>query len=143
MSGIVCAIRGGPASQPTIEKSIQLAKETSLPVYFLYVVNLDFLVHTSVVRTHGISKELHEMGEFILLTAQSKAETQGVEAEGIVSHGKVGTEIISLCQDLNANYVVLGKPQGQDEKDVFTHERLSVFAQRIEDESDAKVVFSE
>ena len=37
MPGIVCAIRGGPASRPTIAKSIQLAEETGLTLYFLYV----------------------------------------------------------------------------------------------------------
>ena len=43
MPGILCAVRGGPASQPTIAKAIALAQETGLPLYFLYVVNLDFL----------------------------------------------------------------------------------------------------
>ncbi|RMF49572.1 MAG: universal stress protein, partial [Anaerolineae bacterium] len=47
MSAIVCAIRGGPASQPTIRRAIALALETSLPLHFLYVVNLDFLSSTS------------------------------------------------------------------------------------------------
>jgi len=78
MSGIVCAIRGGPASRPTIDRSIQLATETGLPLYFLYVVNLKFLAHTSSSRTHVISKELNEMGEFILLMAQTEAEKKGI-----------------------------------------------------------------
>ncbi len=34
MPGIVCAIRGGPASKPTIARSIALAKETDLPLFF-------------------------------------------------------------------------------------------------------------
>ena len=32
MPGIICAVRGGPDSQPTIVKAIALAKEESLPV---------------------------------------------------------------------------------------------------------------
>jgi hypothetical protein len=82
MPGIVCAIRGGPASRPTIKKSIELAAETSLPLYFLYIVNLNFLTHTSSTRTHLISKEMKEMGEFILLTAQAVAQSAGIRAEG-------------------------------------------------------------
>ena len=78
MSGIVCAVRGGPASQPTIQRAIALAKETGLPLFFLYVVNLDFLDSTTRSRTHTISKEMAQMGEFILLMAKSKAEAQGV-----------------------------------------------------------------
>ena len=143
MAGIVCAIRGGPASRPTIDKSIQLAEETKLPLYFLYVVNLDFLVHTSVGRTQGISKELHEMGEFILLTAQSQAEAKGIHAEGVVRHGMVREEITNHCQEIKANYVILGTPKHQQEENVFTHERLDAFGQQIENESGAKVVLAE
>jgi hypothetical protein len=68
MTGIICAIRGGPASQPTIARSIALAQETSLPLHFLYVVNLDFLTRTSLSRVHVIAQEMQQMGEFILLT---------------------------------------------------------------------------
>jgi nucleotide-binding universal stress UspA family protein len=139
MSGIVCAIRGGPASQPTIERAISLAKETELPLYFIYVVNLDFLTHTQSSRTHSIEKDLHHMGEFILLTVQSKAEAEGVLAEGIVRQGSVGEQIISAAKELEANYVVLGTPQGIHEADHFTQERFYEFIRRIEEESSAEV----
>jgi len=131
MSGIVCAIRGGPASQPTIERAISLAKETELPLYFIYVVNLDFLMHTQSSRTHSIEKDLHHMGEFILLTVQSKAEAEGVLAEGIVRQGSVGEQIISAAKELEANYVVLGTPLVIHEADHFTQDRFNEFIQRI------------
>ena len=67
MPGIVCAVRGGTDSQATIAEAIDLAQGTGLQLYFLYVVNLDFLVRTSVGRTHTISEQMHQMGEFILL----------------------------------------------------------------------------
>jgi nucleotide-binding universal stress UspA family protein len=144
MSGIVCAIRGGPASRPTIEKAIQLAVETELPLYFLYVVNLDFLSHTSSSRTHLISKELTEMGEFILLTAQSKAQAKGIDANGIVHKGNVRDEIVNLCQEMMADYVVLGKPKVQPGKEnVFTEDRLDRFAERIAEESGAEIILAE
>ena len=142
MSAIVCAIRGGPASRPTIEKSIQLAAETELPLYFLYVVNLDFLTRTSSSRVHLISKQMHDMGEFILLTAQAEAETQGIRASGIVRQGNIRDEIVALCLETGARYVVLGKPKTQHEDaNIFTHAHLDEFAQRIEAESGAKIVF--
>jgi nucleotide-binding universal stress UspA family protein len=142
MSGIVCAIRGGSASRPTIEKSIQLAADTGLTLYFLYVVNLDFLSHTASSRTHFISKELDAMGDFILLNAQRGAESQGITSEGVVRHGQVDDEIINLCKEISADYVVLGRPQEQGEENIFTHERLSSFAQRIEDETGTKIVLT-
>jgi nucleotide-binding universal stress UspA family protein len=142
MSGIVCAIRGGPHSQPTIDKAISLAVETGLPLYFLYIVNLDFLAHTLSTRTHTINHEMELMGEFILLAAQRRAADQEVSAEILVRHGSVGQEIIMLCQELNADYLVLGRPQlAEEEANVFTDARLKMFVDLVEKQSGAEVIF--
>jgi nucleotide-binding universal stress UspA family protein len=142
MPGVVCAIRGGPSSKSTVERAISLAKETQLPLYFLYVVNLDFLARTESSRTRIISQEMHEMGEFILTTARSSAETEGIMAEGVVRHGEVREEIINLVKELSADYIILGRPQGEQDQDLFTMERLRSFSKRLEEESGAKVVLT-
>ncbi len=141
MSGIVCAIRGGAASQPTIKLAIQTAQKTDLPIYFLYVVNIDFLLQTSHSRIQTIIKELGELGEFILLTAQAKAEGVGVKAEGLLREGNVGEEIIELCQEIKADYVILGRPQTVHDENVFTHDLISEFGQQIEKETGARAIF--
>ena len=87
MGGILCPIRGGPGSKHAIELGIQLAKKTGERLYFLYVVNLDFLNMTQQSRTHVLSAEMRGMGEFILLTAQARAEEAGVLADGTVRQG--------------------------------------------------------
>jgi nucleotide-binding universal stress UspA family protein len=143
MSGIVCAVRGGPDSQPTINRAIALAKETDLPLFFLYVVNLEFLDRTTSSRTHTISKEMAQMGEFILLTAQSKAEAQGREAQSVIRHGHVAEEIAALCHQVSAAYLVIGQPRFQNEDNVFTSARHAEFIQRIETQTGAKVVLPE
>jgi nucleotide-binding universal stress UspA family protein len=142
MSGIVCAIRGGPASRPTIERSIQLAADTGLTLYFLYVVSLDFLSHTTLSRTHLISQEMAEMGEFILLNAETGAQAQGVTTARVIRHGEVGDEIARLCSEIRADYVVLGAPKGQQESDVFTHEKLSTLVEEIKRGSQAEIVLA-
>ena len=141
MPGIVCAVRGGPASQPTIAKAIAFAKTTGLPLYFLYVVNVDFLTHTPTSRVHTISQEMHQMGEFILLMAQEASARQGISAEGVVRHGSVGEELIGLCHELQADYLVLGKPKVEQEDTVFTEDRLRDFVVRTEEQTGAIVVF--
>lgn len=142
MSGIVCAIRGGASSQATINQAIRTAQETHLPLYFLYILNLDFLGKASQSRTQIISEEMQELGEFILLAAQAQAEKQGVTAKGIIREGEVvEDEIIDLCRELSADYVILGLPKGTTEWNVFTHERLNHFRQRIEQETGAKVLY--
>lgn len=140
MPGIVCAVRGGPGSQPTMSNAITLAQETGQKIYFLYVVNLDFLERTSTSRTHTISKELRQMGEFILLMAQVQAQKQGVEAEGVIREGIVSEEIINFCQESRADFLILGKPKQEQEENTFTRERLNEFAYRTEEASGAKVI---
>lgn len=144
MAGIICAIRGGPDSRPTIEKSIQLAKQTGQKLYFLYVVNLDFLAHTTSSRVAAISTEMHQMGEFILLSAQQTAKRQDVLAEIVVRQGSVSEEIVALCHEVEANYVILGIPQqAVDRENAFDRERINQFSQRLEAESGAKVYLVE
>jgi nucleotide-binding universal stress UspA family protein len=120
-----------------------LAQETGLPLYFLYVVNLDFLSHTPTSRVHTISQEMHEMGEFILLMAQEGASRQGISAAGLIRHGSVGEELIGLCHELEADYLVLGKPKLEREDTVFTHDLLREFVVRTEELTGARVVFPE
>lgn len=143
MSGIVCAIRGGPASQHTIDRSIHLAVEKNLPLYFLYVVNLDFLTHTATSRVHTITEEMNEMGDFILLLAKGQAESRGVHVEGIIRHGIVSDEIIAVSHEVDANYVVMGQPKGEREADVFTYEHIERFRERLSEECGAQVILVE
>jgi len=143
MSGIVCAVRGGPNSRPTIDCAVQLARETGLTLHFLYVVNLDFLTRTTSTRVRTISEEMRQMGEFILLAAQSRAEAEGVTAETAIRQGNVGQEIVALCHELDADYVVMGQPQMEQEESLFTQERLQTFIRDAEEQMGARVVLPE
>lgn len=140
MPGVICPIRGGPSSQPTIKRAISLAKEKNLELHFLYVVNLDFLTYTESSRVRVISEEMHEMGEFILLTAQEAAKAEGVSAKADVRQGDVGEEIVLLAQELGADFIVMGRPLDEQEDDVFSHDRLESFIARLESECGAKVI---
>lgn len=140
MSGIVCAVRGGPDSRLTIAKAIQVAVESGQRIYFLYVVNLDFLTHTQSSRIHSITAEMRQMGEFILLSAQTAASGRNVESDGVVRQGDVGEEIVDLCHEVAANYVILGTPQTETEENIFSIQRLNTFRERLEEETGAQVI---
>ncbi len=142
MSGIICAIRGGPASKTTIKAAVELAMEKKLTIHFLYVVNLDFLAHTTSSRTHSVYHEMDRMGEFILLVAQEGAKKFGIDSEGVVRHGTVREEIIALAKEIKADYVVLGQPTEKDDGDYFTHDLLDTFKDEIERETGAIGVFA-
>lgn len=143
MSGIVCAIRGGPFSRPTINTAIALSKESGQSVHFLYVVNLDFLSNALHSNMIVMEEEMRQMGEFILLNAQETARKAGVESVTITRKGQVREEIIALCQETDASYVILGKPQHGQEHNVLASDALGDFAREIEQASGAKVVFAE
>ena len=143
MSGIVCAVRGGPESQTTVERAVDLAVETRLNLFFLYIVNLDFLSRTASSRVQTISDEMKTMGEFILSSAVSEAELRGVQAEGEVRHGSVQEEIVKFCHEVQASYLVLGRPKLQHEESFFTHEQLLAFVEKTEEQTGAKVVLPE
>ena len=142
MPGILCAIRGGPSSQPTITTSIQLALDTGETIYFLYVVNLDFLARSTSSKTNHISQEMKEMGEFILLGAQEQATEKNVSSEGVIRDGQVADEIISYCEELDPSYVVLGRPQEEQEDNLLSNEQLKAFTDRITEVCQASVILS-
>jgi len=143
MSGIVCAVRGGPASKSTIDRSIELAKESGLALYFIYVVNLDFLEYAIHSTVQTISQQMENMGEFILLAAQATANSKGIKAQTFVRHGNVPKEISRLCHEIQANYLVLGRPNIQREDSLFTEKRLAEFIQGVEEQTGATVVLPE
>jgi nucleotide-binding universal stress UspA family protein len=143
MSGVVCAIRGGPRSQHTIERGIALAQETGLPLHFFYIVNLALLTRTTTSRVSTISEQMRQMGESILLAAQAQAAAHGVLALAAVRQGVVEEEIAALCHQLSADYLVLGQPGDPDGENVFTQGELAQFRERVERETGASVSLSE
>ena len=143
MSGVVCAIRGGPHSKPTIDCAIDLALKHHCPLHFLYVVNIEFLARTSLTHASTISKEMHYMGESITLAAQAVAKKRGVKTDVVVKDGDVVDEIIEVCKETGARYVVVGKPHARVEENVFAHDLLQGFVDRIEKEGKVRVIFSD
>jgi nucleotide-binding universal stress UspA family protein len=139
MSGIVCAIRGGPGCQSTIAYAIVLAKQTGIPLHFLYVVNLDLLECAGSSNAHHVSERIHEMGKAVLGAAQARATTQGIAAGGVRRQGNVGDEIVTLCRDLDADYVVLGSPKAQREASILNTGLLRRLGEWVEREAGSLV----
>jgi nucleotide-binding universal stress UspA family protein len=146
MPGIICAIRGGPDSQPTIDKSIALAKESGQTIYFLYVINLDFLTRSAAGRINHITEEMREMGEFILLAAQERAQEQAQEhdvcTEMVTAEGNVIEEIISLCLEIEGDYIVLGRPGKASDNNLLSESEFQTIVDHIEENTHAAVVLS-
>jgi nucleotide-binding universal stress UspA family protein len=142
MSGIVCAIRGGPASQPTIDRALALSKESGQTIYFLYVINLDFLTHSGGGRIGHIAEEMEEMGEFILLAAREQALEQDHCAEMVTAEGDVIHEIIALCHEIEADFIILGRPGKGGEDNFLKESEFQATIEHIEENTDATLILS-
>jgi nucleotide-binding universal stress UspA family protein len=140
MSVILCAIRGGPECHPTIAQAIGLAQETGLPVHFLYIVNRDLLTTANGTLAAAISGQVRQMGRSVLRTALAWASREEITAQGVIRQGNVGDEIASLCRDLEADYLVIGRPQPHKERNVFSEALLPQFVEQIEKQTGAEVV---
>jgi nucleotide-binding universal stress UspA family protein len=90
-----------------------------------------------------MTQELQKMGEFILLAAQETADKKNVVAHGITRKGNVAEEIIALCAEIDADFVILGRPKQEQQDNVLEEGHIEEFAQKIEEASGAKVVFAE
>jgi nucleotide-binding universal stress UspA family protein len=105
---ILCPTRGGKASYANQDRAIALAKERDSDLLFLYVSNVKFLGLTSLPFIVDIETELDEMGEFILIMAQERADKAGVHAEITVERGVFDKVLKAVIQEQQISTVVLG-----------------------------------
>ena len=138
MGKILCATRGGEASQRAQKQAIALARQRGDSLIFLYVIDTHFLDKTAAPIVVDVGNQLHNMGEFILAMAQERAESQGVMAESVCRTGQVRDEIKAVALDEQVEVVVLGHPVGQT--NAFALEELRAFAAELEAETGSQVL---
>jgi nucleotide-binding universal stress UspA family protein len=111
MDVILCATRGGEASVRTQQHAIQMAKDRSAKLVFIFVSDVSFLEQYSAPRVPTMETEMERLGEFLLLMAKERAETEGVEADITVRKGDFRPALIEAAKDVGASLIVLGRPQ--------------------------------
>jgi len=133
MKKILCATRGGEASQRTQDAVIAMAKEKGATILFLYVVDVEFLRLTARgVRPDVVSTEMEHMGEFLLALACERAAAQGVEAEACLRHGSLVKALESAAREEGADAIAFGRPAGPDSS--FALADLEALAAQIEED---------
>ena len=93
MTKILCAIRGGEASQRIQDIGIKMAKERGEEILFLYVVNTEFLDTASAALRETVTQEMEKLGDFLLLMAQERAKKQDVIFSILKKQAKSGEDI--------------------------------------------------
>jgi nucleotide-binding universal stress UspA family protein len=137
MKKILCATRGGEASQRTQDAVIAMAREEGATVLFLYVVDVEFLKVTARgVRLDVVTTEMEHMGEFLLAMACERASAQGVEAETCLRHGPLVEALESAAREEGVDAVAFGRPAGVDSS--FSLVDLQNLAAKIEEDTGVK-----
>jgi len=142
MKTIVCAVRGGKKSEPTVDRAIALASEYAARLVFLYVIDAEFLGYATVGRHSITMPQLQTMAEFILLTLQARAEEQGVVAEYVVREGDIQEQIHAFLLEEHPDILVMGKPAHQEGSDLFTHPDQDAFVRSLEEETGVTVILA-
>jgi hypothetical protein len=137
MPKILCAIRGGEASQRIQDIGIDLAKERGEEIVFLYVVNTEFLDTASKALRESVTLEMEKLGDFFLLMAHERAKKQGVVAGSVLRHGYLREEFEAAASAPDISTVLLGKP---GEEGNFSLETLEAMAEEIEEKCQVEVL---
>lgn len=137
MAKILCAIRGGEASQRIQDIGINLAKERGEDIVFLYVVNTEFLATASTALRESVTHEMEKLGDFLLLMAQERAKKQEVVADTLLRHGYLQEEFEAAASESDISIILLGKP---GEEGNFSMESLQIAAAEIEEKCQVKVL---
>lgn len=111
MSLILYPTRGADPIHSNQYFVIDLARERGADLLFLYVSNVQFLERfASPVRADVVQAELDELGEFLLVMAQERAEKANVRAGTEVRHGTFRHALQDAITEHEVTTVVLGRP---------------------------------
>lgn len=140
MRPIVCATRGGQASRRTQERAIALAKERNAKLIFLCVTDPSFSEPADDALAAALADELRRLGKSLIYIAQARAREQGVEAEAVVQCGSVCQSIEDFLDEVNAQALVIGSPQGDIPLRPFGADKMDGFIDSIKEKDDLEVV---
>jgi hypothetical protein len=90
-----------------------------------------------------VAEQLRQIGSSIVLLAQAIAKSHGIAAQGAVRRGKVEDEIAGLCHELDADYLILSRPQDRKEQNRFPTVHLSRLGSRIARDTGTKIIYAE
>jgi nucleotide-binding universal stress UspA family protein len=137
-SRILCATRGGQASQPTHQKAIEIALDRGAELIFLYVFDQRAIQQVATPIVINVSSQMDHMRAFLRNTAQRQATQAGVKARVLVRAGSLREQIQAITKEERVDLVVMGNPS--EKSSLFKREALRVLADEIEAETGIEVL---
>jgi nucleotide-binding universal stress UspA family protein len=135
---ILCLTRGGKSSYPNQDWAITLAKESDAHLRFLYITNVHFLDYTAAPIVFDIEAELDEMGEFLLVMAQERAQKAGVEAEATVRRGEFRQVLEQVIPEFDVDTVIMGS--SAEDTGIVSHDYSKALTEDISCKTGVKFI---
>lgn len=107
---VVCATRGGPASERVHERAIELARERNGELVFLHVIDTRELGRLEPAAAAAVLAQMRTLAQSILRGAQAQARAAGVRARGELREGDVSHTLQAFVQEVDADVLVVGYP---------------------------------
>jgi nucleotide-binding universal stress UspA family protein len=140
MRPIVCATRGGQASRRTQEQAIALAKERNTKLIFLCVTDPSFSEPADDALAEALADELRRLAKSLIYIAQARAREQGIEAEAVVQCGSVCQSIEDFLEEVDAQTLIIGSPQGDVSLRPFGADEMGGFIDTVKGKEDLEVI---
>jgi nucleotide-binding universal stress UspA family protein len=139
---ILCPVRGGKESARTVDRAIELAGKYNAQLYFLYIIDIDFLDYATVARVNILIDELDETGQFALSILTDKAKKRGVsKVNSIIKKGNIRQVIQSLIAELKISILVMGRPIQQPGIKTFSKTEFNKFINEINEKYNIQVEY--
>jgi nucleotide-binding universal stress UspA family protein len=135
---ILCATRGGQASQPTHQKAIEIALDRGAELIFLYVFDQRAIQQVATPIVINVSSQMEHMRAFLRNTAQIQATKAGVRARVLVRAGSLREQIQTIAKEQGVDLIVMGNPG--EKSSLFKREALQALADEIEAETGIQVL---
>ena len=138
---IICAVRGGLASQATADRAIDLASEAGAKLTFLHVVDPGCLDCGDVAMTSAAYREFVAKAESTLHTLSDHAHRRGVdEVDLILQEGDTRQRLRQMAVETDAELMVLGQPRLGTARSVFTRKEFHEFLAELDLGGDLRTV---
>jgi cation:H+ antiporter len=135
---ILCATRGGQASQPTHARAIQIAGDMNAEIVFLYVFDKNALPREATPLVINVEAQIRHMQQFLDQTAARQAEQAGVHSRVIVRAGSLLEQIQSIAREEEIAVAILGNPK--ERSGLFKRDALRSMAKEIASSTGMEVI---
>ncbi len=139
---VVCATRGGPASQQVHERAIELAGERHGELVFLHIVDTTALAGLDPAHAAALTQQQRALAQSILRQAQAQARAAGVQARTELREGEVAATLQSSVREMDADVLVMGYPHTAPGNEHEAEARLWRLLGPLEEEGNLRLVIA-